>query len=243
MNIENPKTVKPTGVFQRLLNWVGGHERQTLVLLLLAAAALWGFVGIAGEVLEGDTVSIDQRLLLSLRSPADPSDPIGAPWIEEMARDFTGLGGTGVLTFLTLASALFLFLQGKTKMAIYLLSAICTGMIVTMLLKAGFDRPRPDLVAHGSYVYTSSFPSGHSMMSAIVFLTLGALLASMQSSLGIKAYLLGIAAFLTLMVGLSRVYLGVHWPTDVLAGWTGGAAWALLCWALAQWLRKRGQVE
>ena len=230
-------------MFQRLLIWIGGHERQTLVVLFLAAAALWGFVEIADEVVEGDTASIDQRLLLSLRSASDVSDPIGKPWVEEMARDVTGLGGTAVLTFLTLASALFFYLQGKGRMAIYLLGAIATGMIVTSLLKAGFDRPRPDLVAHGSYVYTSSFPSGHSMMSTIVFLTLGALLASAHPGLRLKAYLLGIAAFLALMVGLSRVYLGVHWPSDVLAGWTGGAAWALGCWAFAQWLRNRGGVE
>lgn len=116
-------------------------------------------------------------------------------------------------------------------------------LLASTLLKQLFARPRPDLVPHAQLVYTSSFPSGHSMMSAVTFLTIGALLAGAQSSLRLKAYLLGSAALLTLLVGASRVYLGVHWPTDVLAGWTAGAAWALLCWAIAEWLRGRGEVE
>jgi undecaprenyl-diphosphatase len=134
-------------------------------------------------------------------------------------------------------------LQRKRHLAFYLVAAVASGMVVGSLLKWGFDRPRPDLVPHGQIVYTSSFPSGHSMISAVAFLTLGALLASGQTNLRMHGYLMGLALFLTLIVGVSRVYLGVHWPTDVLAGWTAGAAWALLCWALARRLRRRGTVE
>jgi undecaprenyl-diphosphatase len=116
-------------------------------------------------------------------------------------------------------------------------------MLLSTLLKMGFDRPRPDLVPHGALVYTASFPSGHATLSAVVYLTLGALLARVQPRLVLKLYLLGLAILLTVMVGVSRVYLGVHWPTDVLAGWAVGAAWALLCWATALWLQRRGRVE
>jgi undecaprenyl-diphosphatase len=144
---------------------------------------------------------------------------------------------------MTLASAGFLVLQGKGQLAAYLLASVAGGTLVSTLLKLGFDRPRPDLVPHGSLVYTSSFPSGHSMLSAVTFLTLGALLASGQSNFNIRMYLVGIAVFLSVGVGISRVYLGVHWPTDVLAGWTAGAAWTLMCWALAERLRRRGVVE
>ncbi len=234
---------KGLDVIQRFLTWVGSHERHVLIALMLAAWGVWGFVELAEEVLEGDTASVDERLLLSMRSAADLSDPLGPRWVEEMARDITGLGGVGVLTFATLAAAGALALQRKGHMAVYLLLAIGSGIGISMAMKAGFARPRPDLVPHRSYVYTSSFPSGHAMMSAITFLTMGALLAGTEDSRRLKAYFLGIAAFLTLVVGVSRVYLGVHWPTDVLGGWAAGAAWAVLCWAIAEWLRARGKVE
>jgi undecaprenyl-diphosphatase len=120
--------------------------------------------------------------------------------------------------------------------------AVGGGTLLSFLLKGGFDRPRPELVPHGSYVYTASFPSGHSMMSAVVYLTLGALLVRIHPKRRTKAYILTIAVITTLAVGVSRVYMGVHWPSDVLGGWTLGAAWALLCWLVARWLKMRGQV-
>jgi undecaprenyl-diphosphatase len=230
-------------MLRRLLAWLGAREIETLAALLLAAGAVWLFFEVADEVLDGETVTIDERLLLALRSPADSSDPLGPPWAEEIARDITGLGGVGILTLLTLASAGFLALQRRVHLALYLLAAVASGTLVSTLLKLGFDRPRPDLVAHGQTLYTSSFPSGHSMISAVVYLTLGALLANGQTNLAMRLYLIGLAVFLAVIVGSSRVYLGVHWPTDVLAGWSAGSAWALLCWALAERLRRQGAVE
>jgi undecaprenyl-diphosphatase len=223
--------------------WLGALEPRALLAWLVAAAAVWGFVELADEVLEGETRAVDERLLLMLRTTEDRSDPLGPSWVEELARDVTGLGSAGVLTIITLASAGVLALQRKRQLAVYVLVAVAGGTVVSTLLKLGFDRPRPDLVAHGQVVYTSSFPSGHSMISAVAFLTLGALLASGQTNLALRAYLIGLAGFLTVIVGVSRVYLGVHWPTDVLAGWTAGAAWALVCWAFAERLRRRGAVE
>ena len=228
---------------QRILVWIGTHERSTMLALLFAAAALWAFVEIADEVTAGDTITADERLLLAFRTEDDLSDPMGPRWVEEMARDITGLGGVGILTFLTLASVAFLALRGNRRTALYLLLAIGSGIAISMLLKAGFARPRPDLVPHGSYVYTSSFPSGHSMMSAITYLTLGAVLAGAQSSRRLKAFFLVVAGILTVTIGISRVYLGVHWPTDVLGGWTAGAGWAFLCWAVAQRLRREHKIE
>jgi undecaprenyl-diphosphatase len=223
----------------RLLAWLGAHEAATLVALLFAAGGVWLFIELADDVFEGDTQAVDETLLLTLRTADDSTDPLGPTWVEELARDVTGLGGAGVLTILTLAAAGFLALQRKRWLALYLLAAVASGVIVSTMLKLGFDRPRPDLVPHGQIVYTSSFPSGHSMLSAVVFLTLGTLLASGQRNLRLRAYLIVLAVFLTAVVGVSRVYLGVHWPTDVLAGWTAGAAWALLCWAVAARLRRR----
>jgi undecaprenyl-diphosphatase len=227
----------------RVLQWIGGHETWVLVTFVLVAGAIWTFTEIAEEVFEGETATIDERLLLALRTTDDITDPIGPLWLEETARDITGLGSVGILTLITFASAGYLALQRKGHSALYLLAAVGGGNLVSNLLKLGFGRPRPDLVPHAQAVYTSSFPSGHSMMAAVTWLTLGALLAGVQPNLRLKAYLLIVAALVTMLVGVSRVYLGVHWPTDVLAGWTAGAAWALLCWALAQRLRKRGEVE
>jgi undecaprenyl-diphosphatase len=134
-------------------------------------------------------------------------------------------------------------LDRKAHAALFVVAAVGGGMLLSTLLKMGFDRPRPDLVPHGALVYTASFPSGHATLSAVVYLTLGALLARVQPRFVLKFYLLGLAIVLTVTVGVSRVYLGVHWPTDVLAGWALGAAWALFCWAAALWLQRRGQVE
>lgn len=225
------------------LNRLGRHELGTLLLVLAVAAATWGFVELADEVAEGETATFDQTLLLALRNPTDPSDPLGPAWLEELARDLTALGGTGMLALVTLAVVGFLLLQRKTHAALLLAAAVGGGMILGTLLKLGFERPRPDLVSHAVQVHTYSFPSGHAMLSAVTYLTLGALLARVQPRLRIKAYLLLIAVLLTVLVGASRVYLGVHWPTDVLAGWTVGAAWAVLCWLIARGLQRRGKVE
>jgi undecaprenyl-diphosphatase len=226
-----------------ILRWIGRHELTLLVLIALVAMAGWGFVELANEVLEGKARAMDQAILLAMRSSDDFNDPIGPRWFEEMMRDFTALGGVGVLTFITLSFAGFLALQRKFHAAILLLFAVGGGTLLSFLLKRSFDHPRPDLVPHESYVVTSSFPSSHSMMSAITYLTLGALLAWTQPHRQIKAYLLILAIALTIVVGISRVYLGVHWPTDVLAGWAAGGIWAFFCWTVARWLQQRGKIK
>ena len=215
------------------------------VLLSIGAIGglIWAFVSIAEEVMEGETRKWDEMLLLGLRDSADPSKPWGPLWVQEMARDFTALGGIAVLVLVTAAAIGYLLLVRKNHSALVVLLAVAGGQLCSTLLKMGFDRARPDLVPHGSFVTTASFPSGHAMMSAVTYLTLGALLASVHSPMRVKGYLLALALVLTLLVGLSRIYLGVHWPTDVAAGWAVGAAWALLSSLAMRWLQKRGDVE
>jgi undecaprenyl-diphosphatase len=227
----------------RFSQWVGGHELSTLVAFVGLAAGLWAFAAIADEVLEGDTQSFDQTVLLSLRTADDPTNPLGPTWVEELARDVTALGGIGILTFITAAVIGYLWIEGQPRAALVVLLAVLGGLVLGQLLKWQFARPRPDLVPHGAQVYTSSFPSGHSMMSAATYLTLAALLARVHAQRLLKAYFLILAGLLTLAVGVSRVYLGVHWPTDVLAGWTLGACWAVLCWLMARWLQRHGEME
>jgi undecaprenyl-diphosphatase len=218
-------------------------ELPLLLLLGLGSACIWAFIEIAEEIGESGAQELDQRVLLALRTSGDPSDPLGPRWLEEMARDFTALGGVGVLTLITAAGVGYLLLMRKRHAAALLLAAVAGGIALSLLFKAGFDRPRPDLVAHLAQVYTASFPSGHSMMSAVAYLTLGALLARLHKGWQAKIFLLVTAILITVLVGLSRVYLGVHWPTDVLAGWAAGAAWASLCWVAALWFQRRGAVE
>lgn len=228
--------------FGRLLAWTKA-EWVTLGVLALAAAFLLAFISIVDEVLEGETRAFDEAVLLAFRSAADHADPIGPWWLEVMFRDFTVLGGTAVLTLITLVAIGYLLINRQRDAALLMLIAVAGGTMLSHVLKLGFERPRPDLVAHLVDVQTLSFPSGHAMLSAVTYLTLGALLARVQARKRLKAYVLGVAVLLTLLIGLSRIYLGVHWPTDVLAGWAAGAAWALGCWVVAAWLQALGRME
>ncbi|WP_428030891.1 phosphatase PAP2 family protein [Ancylobacter sp.] len=218
-------------------------EMAVLLGILGAALGLLTFGLIADEVTEGETHAFDEAILLAFRVAGDPADPIGPPWLEIVMRDVTSLGSTTVLTLLTLIVAGFLAMDGKRAAALFVLIATAGGGLLSYALKLGFDRPRPDLVAHLVDVSTLSFPSGHAMGSAVTFLTLGVLLVRTVRKPLLKAYVLAVAVGLTLMVGFSRIYLGVHWPTDVLAGWCAGSAWALLCWIVVLLLQRRGKVE
>ena len=193
-----------------------------------------GVFSAADEVMEGETLELDKSILLSLRNPADHEDPLGPPWLEQVGQDITALGGNTVLTLLSVWVIVFLTLVKKRKLALVVLLATGGALLASLMLKSGFDRARPDLVTHGTQVYTSSFPSSHSMLAASAYLTLGALLAQFQTSRRVKALIMFTSVLLTLLIGLSRIYLGVHWPTDVVAGWTVGAAWALMCWYISR---------
>jgi undecaprenyl-diphosphatase len=227
----------------RLWSWLGRQELTILASMLSVCAILWVFLWLAGEVMEGNTRAFDRALLLALRTPGNLAQPVGPAWLELAARDITSLGGYPVLILVTLAAIGFLLIAGKRHAALLVLVSIGGGMLLSSALKELFDRPRPDLVPHAVQVYTLSFPSGHAMLSAATYLTLGALLARVQPQRWVKVYLLGVAVLLVVLIGASRVYLGVHWPTDVLAGWCVGAAWAMLCWTAATWLQRRGEVE
>jgi undecaprenyl-diphosphatase len=220
-----------------------GAEFAVLAGIGLAAAALLAFMALMNAVLEGETHAFDEALLQALRAPADPADPVGPWWLEAIFRDLTALGGTTVLTLITAAVVGYLLMDRKRAAALFVLVAVGGGTLMSTLAKNMIARPRPELVAHLVDVRSLSFPSGHAMLSAVTYLTLGALLARVQPRRRLKAYLLGLAVLLTLLVGASRVYLGVHWPTDVLAGWCAGAAWAILCWLIALRLQQRGQIE
>jgi undecaprenyl-diphosphatase len=228
---------------RQTLAWFSGREPVVLLSMFLVVGGIWAFIEIADEVAEGEFQKIDEWAVRALRKADNPAEPIGPRWLQEMGRDATALGGVAWLVFFTFAVAGYLWLDKKTHMSVFLLGAAASGTLVGFALKSVFARPRPDVVPHLAYVTTHSFPSGHSMLSAVVYITLGTLLAAVVARRRLKVYILSIAIVLPLIVGISRVYLGVHYPTDVLAGWMAGLAWALLCWLVARWLQRRGEVE
>jgi undecaprenyl-diphosphatase len=227
----------------RLIARVAGFERFTLFAFIAAAGAAFAFAWLGNAVGRGSTRGFDEWLILALRTPGDLADPIGPKRIEETMRDFTAMGGTAVLALMVLAIAGFLAMTRKGHAALFVLASVVGGVLISQTMKWAYARPRPDLVPHETQVFTASYPSGHSMMAAVVYLTLGALLARTQTDRAVKAYILVLAVILTVLVGVSRVYLGVHWPTDVLAGWALGGVWALICLLVMTWLQSRGRVE
>jgi len=216
---------------------LGRRELTILAAILVPALLLGGFLALASEVAEGDTTSFDRAILLALRSPGDPAQPIGPHWVELAMRDITALGGFTVVTLVTLAAVGYLVISGRHASALLLAVSVAGGAALSNGLKSFFARPRPDFVAHSVEVTSLSFPSGHAILSAITYLTIGVMLTTVEREPARRFYILAVAAVLTLSIGISRIYLGVHYPTDVLAGWSVGAAWAMACFAIARLLR------
>lgn len=211
---------------------------------LLAIAGFLSLFGIiAYAVAGGKPTALDRRVTLALRSTGDPPRPIGPAWVQEAARDLTSLGSILVVVITTVAVAGYLFLARKPGIAWLMLLAVGGGIALNNLLKLVFARQRPNVVTPFARVFTTSFPSGHATLSAVAYLTIGALLSRASPSAAIGLYFMLLAVLLTVLIGASRIYLGVHYPTDVLAGWCIGAAWAIFCWELTAWLQNQGQVE
>jgi undecaprenyl-diphosphatase len=208
---------------------------------LVACVASFTFVKVADEVQEGETQHVDTRVLRSLRTPADPAVPVGPSWLLPAARDLTALGSLSVLLLVVLAVAGFLALARLWRHLALVLGASVGGLLLLLLLKQVFDRPRPTVVPPLTPETTPSFPSGHAMMSAVIYLTLGTLIAQLCSRWRERVYAIAVAAALTVLIGLTRLYLGVHYPSDVLAGWSVGLAWALASGLLARALRSRSR--
>lgn len=211
--------------------------------VLIIAVLLFAFGFIAQEVATGRSSNFDRWVILGLRKSTDLSTPIGPAWFIEVVRDVTSMGSIVVVVIITLSVVGYLFLTGKQALAWLMLIAVVGGIALNDLLKVAFARARPDFVTHAARVFTTSFPSGHATLSAITYLTIGALLARSQPSFALSLYFILLAALLTVLIGVSRVYLGVHYPTDVLAGWCIGAAWAIGCSLIMAHLQSIGRIE
>lgn len=219
---------------QRIKTWLNQYEPMTLITFACIAGGLFLLQRLTSEVLEGETLGFDQTILLWLRQSGDLSQPIGPRWLTHAMGDITSLGGVTVLTLLTLLATAYLLLDRKTVIAVFLFLSVLSGWLASTGLKIIIARARPDVVPHLVDVNDLSFPSGHAMVSAVTYLTLGALLARTQRFRATRIFVMGAGIFLAVTIGLSRIYLGVHYPTDVVAGWVAGSLWALGCWLISK---------
>jgi undecaprenyl-diphosphatase len=216
-------------------------ESSLLASIALISGLILAFLRIADWVEEDEIEVFDQTILMWFRDPANIDQVVGPLWLHEMVRDITALGSFVLLGLIAAGVVIYLLMLRLKAEAIMVLVSVLGGMLLSTVLKMTYDRPRPDLNAM-SHQFTASFPSGHAMLSAVTFLTLGALLARLAPTKGLRIFAFSAAIFLTLIVGTSRIYMGVHFPSDVLAGWCLGAAWALICSAVAVLLQRFGTV-
>jgi len=233
-----------------MISWLQALRQRSrwkeFVVLLGATTfclCLWGFLELAEEAPGGAFLPREARIMRALRQPDDLAKPIGPAWTVEGARDLTALGGAVVLTLVTVLVLIYLLLHRAHGAALLVLCATFGGFLLSSWLKQFFDRARPAIVPHLAPAVSASFPSGHSMLSSVVYLTLGSLLARTVAPRREKIFFIAVSLLLTSLIGFSRVYLGVHYPTDVLGGWSAGTAWALLCWCVAYTLQQRGEVK
>jgi undecaprenyl-diphosphatase len=223
--------------------WRWFPELEMLLAMLAVVGTAWLFIVLADEVLEGATQRLDDSVIIALRDPSNTRLPHGPVWLHEVGRDITALGGPTTLTLLVAATSVYLLLRRKLHATGLMLLAIFSGAGASSLLKHWIGRARPPVGSELTTVISYSFPSGHSMLSAVTYLLLGTMLARTESQRSVRIFFMTMAVLTTLLVGLSRVYLGVHYPSDVLGGWTAGLCWAILWWIIARVLQRRGKLE
>lgn len=206
-----------------------------LGLLVASLVGLGGYL--ADELIEGEGWAIDQRLLVGLRVPGDLQRPIGPHWLQQSAVDISALGGPTLMWLFGVSGLVWLLWRRHRAEAAWIAVSLIGATLISNSLKYVIGRPRPALVPHLVHVNNASFPSGHSLVSAALYLTLALMLAEDAKSWTARGAIVGFGALLVLLIGCSRVYLGVHWPSDVLGGWSFGTAWALAVFAANRWLR------
>lgn len=214
-------------------------EARLLLTAVAIAGGLWGLLALVDDVREQENARLDRLVLLAFRVPGDLATPIGPRWVQEAARDFTALGGFTVLTLISVLAVVLLLMHRRKLQAAIFAGTVVLTQIAAEVIKHFIHRPRPDLVPHHDLVYSSSFPSGHATMSPVVYFTLAMIVAAGERDRPTRALLLAGATLLVVAIGVSRVYLGVHWPTDVLAGWALGGVIALAALTVLHWAGRR----
>lgn len=212
----------------------GYYELSLIITILVILLSSWAFIEVTDEILENEAREFDKQVLLMMRAEANLSQPVGPHWLPEVMRDLSALGSKSVLTVVVLSVVGFLVLRKQYQSALLIAAVSFTGVLAVVFLKLMFARERPDIIPYLTEVSTQSYPSGHTMMSAVIYLSLASMLANIQQKKRVKIYSILIALILTMLVGVSRLYLGVHYPTDVMAGWSVGLVWAALGWLVIE---------
>lgn len=227
----------------RAVRWTAAHAKNaytTFGLLILGGMIVgmlltFGFAQLASKVVAGKTLGFDDAAMTY----------IGAhqiPWIKNAMIEVTTLGTGIVVAMIVAVSALFLWLYDYKQSATLLLVATIGGIILNGVLKLGFNRPRPEFFDWGTHAMSSSFPSGHAMSAAIVYPTVAYLATRLHKTHLARFFTMLGAAIIVALISFSRIYLGVHYPSDVLAGVIVGLAWSAFCMAtleVAQLYAKR----
>lgn len=206
------------------------QRKNRLPLVVLVCGGWLLLARLTSEMPETETQAFDELVLLGLRSKGDLSVPLGPSWLLNAVRDVNSLGGLTVLAIITILATLYMMVARQRIAAAFLLFSVLGGEAISSILKLGVARPRPTIVPHLQNVYDLSYPSGHAMMSAVTYLTIAAILATIEKDRRRQIFLFASAIFLTITIGLCRLYLGVHYPSDVIAGWCAGSTWVLCCW-------------
>lgn len=233
----------PTAFLTRALR-VARAEIAVVAALLILTLGVLGFAEAAEGVMEGEGRAFDLAVLHAVRPFADnPGRPWGPWWLHEAAADVTSLGGIAVLALFALAVIGFLLIQKKWLSAALLVCGLGGGVLLSEGLKAIFERERPPAAYQAVDTLNASFPSGHALLATVFYLTVGVMLTRAFALRRFKAYVLAIGVLFALLIGLTRIYLGAHWASDVFAGWSVGAAWAVLLWLIAYAAERRQRLH
>lgn len=224
-------------VFWRRALRIARTEIAALSALLVIALGVMAFVELADDMTEADGQMFDLQVLHWLQPVA--GEPRGPWWLHEAAADLTSLGGISVLTLFAVIAFSFLLIQRKRLSALLLVVGLLGGVCLSEGLKALFERERPPLAYQAVETLNASFPSGHALLSTVFYLTVGVMLTRAFPQKRFKAFILGCAITIAMLIGLTRVYLGAHWASDVIAGWCAGAAWAMALWLVAYAVERR----
>jgi Membrane-associated phospholipid phosphatase len=214
-------------------------ELTVLAVWIAAAAAVWGFLGIADEMHEGELDAYDRAILSALRVPGNPHAAIGPHWLVESMRDVTALGGVTLLVLVTVIAVIALLAYRHRREALVLAASVVLAQLSSGLFKNFYERVRPTFAVYGDLPTSMSFPSGHSTVSTATYFLLAVIVADLDPARPVKILAFAVAGLLALMIGFSRVFLGVHWPSDVIAGWCLGAAWAFAAAVALRHLKPR----